>query len=207
MGSQWYIWIKRGGNKEKTCVATKTLNFHSKLKVLMFRTNVLAAANVGSENYLDTPSSSSGCNEISKSLSEKCFTLPQHIILDDRKIDSETFNFTEKKNKKRVLESSFSLSSSTSSNGSSDNPLDLNMESSFEGNPLTSKDSENKENIIPQPLDKEEMPAAIFNISFKFLNTETRLLRKILIAHGLKEVPHDATDFNILWTGNVLKPG
>lgn len=177
----------------------------------MFRTNALAAANAGShgfdhaDNYLDTPSSSSTCNDISKSLSEKCFTLPQNITLEDRKIDSETFNFTERKLKKRVLESSFSLSSSTSSNGSSDNQLE-NMESSSEGNSLNSKD-ENKENIIPQPLDKDEMPAAIFNISFKFLNTETRLLRKILIAHGLKEVPHDATDFNILWTGNVLKPG
>jgi hypothetical protein len=164
-------------------------------KVLMFRTNVLAA-NITphgydhSDNYLDTPTTSS--DEV---LSDRSFTLPQSI-LDDRKIDSDTFNFTEKKLKKRVLESSVSLSSSTSSNGSGDNQLDLNMESSSEGgNFLNSKDAENKENIIPQPLDKEEMPAAIFNITFKFLNTETRLLRKILIAHGLKEVPHDATDF------------
>lgn len=129
--------------------------------------------------------------------------LPQNV-LDDRRVDSETFNFTEKKVKKRTLESSFSLSSSSSSsNGSSDNQLELNIDGNSDGN---AKDVENKENIVPQPLDKEEMPAALFSITFKFLNTETRLLRKILIAHGLKEVPHDANDFNILWTGNVLKP-
>lgn len=171
----------------------------------MFRTNVLAANLISqgfdsSDNYLDTPSSSSTtCEEITKAFSEKNFSLP-----DDRKIDSDTFNFTERKIKKHTLESSFSLSSSTSSsNESSDNPLELNMEK----NSLNSKDTENKENIIPQPLDREEMPAALYNITFKFLNTETRLLRKILIAHGLKEVPHDAMDFNILWTGNVVKPG
>lgn len=168
----------------------------------MFRTNVLAATSQGfdhSDNYLETTTS----DDISKSLCEKNFTLPQKK-LDDRKIDCSTFNFTERKLKKRSLESSLSLSSSTSSNGSSDNQLELNLERNSETHSFNSKEIENKENIIPHI---EDMPAAIYNVTFKFLNTETRLLRKILIAHGLKEVSNDATDFNILWTGNVLKPG
>ncbi|CAO1411784.1 unnamed protein product [Diamesa serratosioi] len=52
----------------------------------------------------------------------------------------------------------------------------------------------------------QEMPAALFNISYKFMNTETRLLRKILNGHGMVEIGHEQMDFNLLWTGNQLKP-
>lgn len=71
---------------------------------------------------------------------------------------------------------------------------------------LKESESENKENSVMAPLNKDDMPASLFNVTYKFLNTETRLLRKILNAHGLVEVGHDATDFNLLWTGNQLKP-
>ncbi|XP_058812370.1 tubulin polyglutamylase TTLL5 isoform X2 [Topomyia yanbarensis] len=62
---------------------------------------------------------------------------------------------------------------------------------------------ENKEN---ESVVKTEMPAAQLNIFYKFVNTETRLLRKILSAHGMAESGSDSTDFNLLWTGIHLKP-
>lgn len=191
----------------------------SKDAVLVFRTNVLAssAASSATNNfdhpdlYSETPSASSTCAELSKVGSEKAYvaaiSLPQSLT-GDRRIDTETFNFTEKKTKKRALESSSSTSSSSSlnsSNSMTESQLaEANGELATGG--LKDSASENKENIIVTPLDKDEMPAALFNITYKFLNTETRLLRKILNGHGLSEVGHDATDFNLLWTGNQLKP-
>ncbi|XP_049535638.1 tubulin polyglutamylase TTLL5 [Anopheles darlingi] len=53
---------------------------------------------------------------------------------------------------------------------------------------------------------KTEMPAAQLNICYKFINTETRLLRKILNAHGMAESGPECNDFNLLWTGIHLKP-
>ncbi|KFB38415.1 AGAP004288-PA-like protein [Anopheles sinensis] len=63
---------------------------------------------------------------------------------------------------------------------------------------------ENKEN--QQAVTKTEMPAAQLNICYKFINTETRLLRKILNAHGMAESGPECNDFNLLWTGIHLKP-
>ncbi|XP_058129588.1 tubulin polyglutamylase TTLL5 isoform X1 [Anopheles coustani] len=63
---------------------------------------------------------------------------------------------------------------------------------------------ENKEN--QQAVTKTEMPAAQLNICYKFINTETRLLRKILNAHGMGESGPECNDFNLLWTGIHLKP-
>ena len=192
----------------------------SKDAVLVFRTSVLAssAASSSTQNfdhpdlYSETPSASSTCAELSKVGSEKAYvaaiSLPQSLT-GDRRIDTETFNFIEKKTKKRALESSSSTSSSSSlnsSNSMTESQLAENNGKLASGGLEESDSSENKENIIIAPLDKEEMPAALFNITYKFLNTETRLLRKILNGHGLSEVGHDANDFNILWTGNQLKP-
>lgn len=193
----------------------------SKDAVLVFRTTVLGASAASPspqafdhpDLYSETPSTSSTCAELSKAGSEKAYvaaiSLPQNLN-GDRRIDTETFNFSEKKTKKRTLESSSSTSSSSSlnSNNSMTESQLGNAESSIDlaCGVLKESDSENKENIIVAPLDKDEMPAALFNVTYKFLNTETRLLRKILNAHGLVEVGHDTTDFNLLWTGNQLKP-
>lgn len=118
-------------------------------------------------------------------------------------IDNGLFNLSDKKIKKRSLQSSLSTSSSLSSNSTHDiqigsSSVCADSSSKFYG--------ENKENVTYHVLDKDEMPASLFQITFKFLNTETRLLRKILLKHGLSEAAHDATDYNLLWTGNVLKP-
>lgn len=207
-------WVTNGpvGSKDSVRFLLISYNIHSitliPLQLLIFRTSVLAAAaNTTtstfdhSDLYSETPSTSSTCTELSKACTEKSYvtamSLPQNLN-GDRRIDNETFNFNEKKTKKRSLESSSSTSSSSSLSSGSVAESSVNVE--------TKDGDENKENIVLQPLDKDEMPAALLNITFKFLNTETRLLRKILLGHGLTEAHHDANDFNLLWTGNQLKP-
>lgn len=49
------------------------------------------------------------------------------------------------------------------------------------------------------------MPASVLKITFKFINTETKLLKQILICHGLHEADENQ-NFNLLWTGLHLKP-
>lgn len=113
---------------------------------------------------------------------------------------------------KRQLESSSSSSSlsNTSVTGREGDEIDPDLPTS-KSEPLLAvvdkklarKNQENKEN---QSVIKTEMPAAQLNIFYKFINTETRLLRKILNAHGMGESGSDSNDFNLLWTGIHLKP-
>ncbi|XP_054082097.1 probable beta-tubulin polyglutamylase isoform X2 [Zeugodacus cucurbitae] len=49
------------------------------------------------------------------------------------------------------------------------------------------------------------MPAYKMKIKYKFMQTETKLLRKIFVRHGLSEVKDDE-NFSILWTGIHIKP-
>ncbi|KAM8703691.1 hypothetical protein ACLKA7_008336 [Drosophila subpalustris] len=48
------------------------------------------------------------------------------------------------------------------------------------------------------------MPAHQLKITYKFIQTETKLLRKIFNVHGLTEVQGDS-NFNLLWTGVHMK--
>lgn len=57
----------------------------------------------------------------------------------------------------------------------------------------------------PDDATRSEMPAAILNITFKFTNTETKLLKRILASHGLREAEENE-NFNLLWTGLHMKP-
>ena len=57
----------------------------------------------------------------------------------------------------------------------------------------------------PKATSRSGMPAALLNIQYKFLCTESRLLRKILHSHGIRE-SDDEQLFNILWSGSHLKP-
>lgn len=186
-------------------------NLGSKDAVLIFRTTVLTSSTSLSTSINDSDpeygdSSSSG----EKSYMPMISSLPQPLTnTNERKIDSENFNFVEKKSKKRLLESSSSTSSSSSLvSSASMNQLELAMNKTECSSEDKDADSENKENVdVLVPIEKEEMPAALFNITYKFLNTETRLLRKILNGHGMYEISHDAAnDWNLLWTGNQLKP-
>lgn len=53
--------------------------------------------------------------------------------------------------------------------------------------------------------DISNMPAAVLKLTYKFTNTETKLLRRILSSHGLQEANENQT-FNLLWTGLHMKP-
>lgn len=61
----------------------------------------------------------------------------------------------------------------------------------------------NNEHVIDDTFD--EMPATLLNITYKFTNTETKLLKRILTSHGLKEAKENQ-NFSLLWTGLHMKP-
>ncbi|XP_052000925.1 tubulin polyglutamylase TTLL5-like [Xyrauchen texanus] len=45
-----------------------------------------------------------------------------------------------------------------------------------------------------------------YNLAFKIVRTESRLVRGILVGHGFHEVHPNSNDFNLMWTGSHLKP-
>ncbi|XP_061650701.1 tubulin polyglutamylase TTLL5 isoform X5 [Phyllopteryx taeniolatus] len=45
-----------------------------------------------------------------------------------------------------------------------------------------------------------------YNMTFKIVRTESRLVRGILTNHGFHEVHSNSNDFNLMWTGSHLKP-
>ncbi|XP_036397393.1 tubulin polyglutamylase TTLL5 [Megalops cyprinoides] len=45
-----------------------------------------------------------------------------------------------------------------------------------------------------------------YNLAFKIVRTESRLVRGILSNHGFHEVHPNSNDFNLMWTGSHLKP-
>ncbi|KAK2843603.1 hypothetical protein Q7C36_011818 [Tachysurus vachellii] len=44
-----------------------------------------------------------------------------------------------------------------------------------------------------------------YNLAFKIVRTESRLIRNILVNHGFHEVHPNSNDFNLMWTGSHLK--
>lgn len=61
------------------------------------------------------------------------------------------------------------------------------------------------EHAIDESNATDEMPAAMLKMTYKFTNTETKLLKRILSSHGLKEAK-EYEKFNLLWTGLHMKP-
>nr|XP_015205808.1 PREDICTED: tubulin polyglutamylase TTLL5 [Lepisosteus oculatus]XP_015205809.1 PREDICTED: tubulin polyglutamylase TTLL5 [Lepisosteus oculatus] len=45
-----------------------------------------------------------------------------------------------------------------------------------------------------------------YNLAYKIVRTESRLVRSILTVHGFHEVHPNSNDFNLMWTGSHLKP-
>ncbi|XP_053969960.1 tubulin polyglutamylase TTLL5 isoform X2 [Anastrepha ludens] len=62
-------------------------------------------------------------------------------------------------------------------------------------------DDDDQKDVVHSP----NMPALKMKIKYKFIQTETKLLRKIFIGHGLSEAKDDE-NFSILWTGIHVKP-
>ncbi|XP_016980545.1 tubulin polyglutamylase TTLL13 [Drosophila rhopaloa] len=71
-----------------------------------------------------------------------------------------------------------------------------NTEVSEEDPEVTSEDDD--ENGI-------NMPAFKLKITYKFHQTETKLLRKLFNVHGLTEIQGESNNFNLLWTGVHMK--
>ncbi|KAM3959296.1 LOW QUALITY PROTEIN: tubulin tyrosine ligase-like 5 [Aphomia sociella] len=73
-------------------------------------------------------------------------------------------------------------------------------------------DSDDSEHLLVKEvdsikvLDSSHMPARMLKITYKLVNTETKLLHRLLLAHGLQEATPDAKDFNLLWGGLHPKP-
>lgn len=57
----------------------------------------------------------------------------------------------------------------------------------------------------PPPVNIALLPGYKHRVSYRFLNCETRLLRRLLQCHGLTEVYGDDKPFTLLWTGCHLK--
>uniref|UniRef100_A0A1B0CZT0 Tubulin--tyrosine ligase-like protein 5 n=1 Tax=Phlebotomus papatasi TaxID=29031 RepID=A0A1B0CZT0_PHLPP len=87
----------------------------------------------------------------------------------------------------------------------SDSETHANEDSGSDSVQKSPRKMEKSQSDVIVPKDKSEMPGAVLNVRYRFMNTETRLLRKILGGHGLKEAEEDET-FNLLWTGIHLKP-
>lgn len=67
----------------------------------------------------------------------------------------------------------------------------------------TNEEKENEHvDLFP---DISELPASKLKITYKFHNSETKLLKRIFSQHGLKEVEGEQ-NFSILWTGVHMKP-
>ncbi|XP_049305847.1 tubulin polyglutamylase TTLL5 isoform X1 [Bactrocera dorsalis] len=62
-----------------------------------------------------------------------------------------------------------------------------------------------EENDDENIMQFSNMPAYKLKIKYKFMQTETKLLRKIFACHGLSEVEENES-FSILWTGVHIKP-
>ncbi|CAK1583985.1 unnamed protein product [Parnassius mnemosyne] len=77
---------------------------------------------------------------------------------------------------------------------------------------LSPQDSEDSENLLVKEvnsikvLECSNMPANILKITYKLVNTETKLLHRLLQAHGLQEASADSKDFTLLWAGLHPKP-
>lgn len=88
---------------------------------------------------------------------------------------------------------------------------DYNSSSSSDASPQLDESKEivsdtrldDKENTI-ESIDKSEMPGAVLRMTYRFVQTETRLLKKILIGHGFTEATEDQ-NYNLLWTGVHIK--
>lgn len=69
---------------------------------------------------------------------------------------------------------------------------------------LESPSRENEQTIDDTDV-VDDMPAAMLQMTYKFTNTETKLLKRILSSHGLREAK-ECQKFNLLWTGLHMKP-
>lgn len=112
------------------------------------------------------------------------------------------------KNKKKAEElselKSFQCSTSKDSGASSTlskNTLDTALSFNSTISDIYSKDYRD----IKVP-DKGQMPASLMKLTYQTVMTETKLLSRILHAHGFQDTLPHSKDFSLLWTGLHPKP-
>lgn len=199
----------------------------SRNAVLVFKTTALSR-NVVDDDDLDQPSTSEGMSK------EKCRFPPVADAKPRSKtsVMKKSMSYPTDRSSKG---DSMSSSSENSISSACDDPTDLEADivnaeksncnekrsirfSTMDDTKSKSTEDENdekptKENLLNSEDDDgvdshgtiDEMPATLLNITFKFTNTETKLLKRILSSHGLKEAK-DNQNFNLLWTGLHMKP-
>lgn len=203
----------------------------SRSAVLVFKTSALTShSDLNGQDHLDSGGASEASLPKAKSNIE-----PRNALGCDKRMASEAVAVTSKSIEKKLLATNFdlyrrkmqltkttpneSLSSSENSISSAcDDPADVeadiaiaesnvdNAEHGHEGD--EENETSHKVMVSSEAHDdavRSEMPAAILNITFKFTNTETKLLKRILASHGLREAEENES-FNLLWTGLHMKP-
>lgn len=96
------------------------------------------------------------------------------------------------------------MSSKSSSLPCSINSLD--SDKSIFGLNIASRSTKSTDPKKIKVPDRKKMPAAILNVRYKTAMAETKLLSKMLQAHGLVDVETNSKDFNLMWSGLHPKP-
>lgn len=195
--------------------------------VLVFKTSVLTVQNLDPEacssvTNIDSDSSLSKPSTILAPINKNINFQPSCRSNVEHSDDVVIGKNNEIISKKRSLiidsmSSSLSDQSISSVNGDTTDIEDAILKLSDDYNSSSSSDAspqmddakeivsaDDKENTISEIIDKSEMPGAVLQMTYRFVQTETRLLKKILIAHGFTEASEDQ-HYNLLWTGVHIK--
>lgn len=112
------------------------------------------------------------------------------------------------KNKKKPEESSDlkSFQSSTSKDSGVSSTPNKNTPNTSLSYDATFSDIYSKDYRDIKVPEKGQMPASLMNLTYKTAMTETKLLSRILNAHGFQDAFSNSKDFSLLWTGLHPKP-
>lgn len=190
--------------------------------VLVFRTSILNSRNSELEESIisyNGSSSSNSLNIMTSSCGDDAIEAKVLSSLPKSNINLSNSNISKalKSPKKRLHESLSSSDNSIYSDGCEDHiepdggditksMSNDNISIEEEGNEGdVNEDKESDHDPIGLFPDISELPASKLKITYKFMNSETKLLKRIFSQHGLKEVEGEQT-FSILWTGVHMKP-
>lgn len=183
----------------------------SRNTVLVFKTVALTRHVCDEDDADDAPNATN-------SSSEKCRFPP---VADSKPPSSHSHNIPVVKRsiapnfdiyRESTVKNSVSSSSENSISSACEDPSDLEAAmvkaekstGTAEEVELESPSRENEQTIDDTDV-VDDMPAAMLQMTYKFTNTETKLLKRILSSHGLREAK-ECQKFNLLWTGLHMKP-
>lgn len=115
-------------------------------------------------------------------------------------------NIHKSSNIRKNLSSSKKLGMSSKSSSLPCSINNLDSDKSIFGINIASRSTKNSDPKKIKVPDRKKMPAAILNVRYKTAMAETKLLSKMLQAHGLIDVETNSKDFNLMWSGLHPKP-